>query len=122
MFKAFLSLLLIMLAAGCQREIGHVEKPVPDGDMAAGREAIIAYGCGACHFIPGVPNAIAYVGPPLNEFEQRHYIAGNLPNNVDNLISWIRNPQAVEPGTAMPDLHVTETDARNIVAYLYGQE
>jgi cytochrome c1 len=115
-----LVVLLIFLAA-CGREIGHTEKFVPGGDVAAGREAIVSYGCGACHTIPGVPNANAYVGPPLNEYEQRHYIAGNLPNTPDNLVYWIQYPQSVEPGTAMPNLNVTTVDARNIAAYLYSQ-
>lgn len=114
-------LLVLGLIIGCRHTLGHVEKTVPNGDISAGRDAIIAYGCGACHMIPGVPNANSYVGPPLNQFEQRHYIAGNLPNTADNLIYWIQNPQSVEPGTGMPDMSVTETDARNISAYLYSQ-
>ena len=32
---------------------------------------------------------------------------------------WIRNPEAVKPGTAMPNAQVTEADARDMVAYLY---
>jgi cytochrome c1 len=32
---------------------------------------------------------------------------------------WIRNPQHVSPGTAMPDLNVGERDARDITAFLY---
>ncbi|MBC7814199.1 MAG: c-type cytochrome [Burkholderiales bacterium] len=121
MSKGLFFALIILLAVGCRRDIGYVQKPVADGDAAAGRDAIINYGCGACHMIPGIPNANAFVGPPLNEFEQRHYIAGNLPNTVDNLIYWIQFPQSVEPGTAMPNLNVTAADARNITAYLYGQ-
>jgi cytochrome c1 len=121
MLKGLFCGLFVLLLAACQREIGHTEKFIPGGDVMAGREAIIAYGCGACHVIPGIPNAVAYVGPPLNEYEQRHYIAGNLPNTADNLVYWIQYPQSVEPGTAMPNLDVTEADARNIVAYLYSQ-
>lgn len=119
--KKLFFVLAALVVAGCGRQIGAVEKHVQNGDPTAGHTAIINYGCGACHVIPGVPNADAYVGPPLNRFEQRHYIAGNLPNTAENLIYWIRYPQSVEPGTAMPDLHVTEEDARNIAAYLYGQ-
>lgn len=48
------------------------------------------------------------------------YIAGMLHNNPDNLIKWLRNPQSVTPGNAMPDMHVTEQDARDIAAYLYA--
>jgi cytochrome c1 len=79
-----------------------------------------AYGCGACHVIPGVTGAGGIVGPPLNNWSRRVYIAGNLPNTPENLVRWIRHPQAVEPGTAMPDLGVTEADARDIAAYLYS--
>lgn len=123
MLKRFVLVLIILLLAGCRAasEYARVEKTVPNGDAEAGRAAIAAYGCGSCHFIEGVRNAVAYVGPPLIEYEQRHYIAGNLPNTPDNLIYWIQFPQLVEPGTAMPDLDVTETDARNIAAYLYSQ-
>lgn len=78
------------------------------------------YGCGACHVIPGVTGATGMVGPPLNEWSRRVYIAGSLANTPENLVFWIRQPQAVEPGTAMPDLGVTEPDARDIAAYLYS--
>jgi cytochrome c len=60
--------------------------------------------------------------PPLHRFYQRSFIAGRLPNTEDNLIRWIQDPQQVEPGTAMPDLGVTEDEARDIAAYLYQQQ
>ena len=34
---------------------------------------------------------------------------------------WIRDPQQVSPGTAMPDLSVGEGDARDITAFLYSR-
>lgn len=112
-----------LLLAGClARDVAEMDKIVQGGDTARGRDAIVRYGCGACHLIPGVPGADALVGPPLNQFEERHYIAGTLPNTADNLVYWIRFPQSVEPGTAMPDLNVSEADARDIAAYLYDQE
>lgn len=92
---------------------------VPDGDPALGKRAIELYGCMSCHAIPGVKQADANVGPPLTAWANRRYIAGLLPNEPDNLIAWIINPQAFEPGTAMPSLGVSEEDARNIAAYLY---
>ena len=91
---------------------------VPGGNADAGRAAILNYGCGTCHTIPGVPGADAMAGPPLTLFAYRKYIAGMLPNTPDNLVTWIRAPQAVVPGNAMPDLGVTESDALNIAAYL----
>lgn len=91
-------------------------------DAALGRELIVAYGCGACHTVPGIQGADGLVGPPLTAWSERTFIAGNLANTPDNLVAWITNPQAVEPGTAMPNLGVTAAQARNIVAYLYTLE
>ncbi|HEU4631521.1 MAG TPA: c-type cytochrome [Gemmatimonadaceae bacterium] len=83
-----------------------------------GRAAIDAYGCGACHMIPGVDGAVGLVGPPLVAWSRRTVIAGELSNTPENLVRWIRYPQLVEPGTAMPNLGVTDRDARAISAYL----
>ena len=106
-------------------ELLELEKPpvtVAGGDPALGKEAIMEYGCMSCHTIPGVAAADATVGPPLTAWADRRYIAGLLPNEPDNLIAWIVNPQAFEPGTAMPTLGVSEEDARDIAAYLYTLE
>lgn len=86
----------------------------------AGRQMIIKYGCGSCHTIPGVPGAQGRVGPVLKDLRSQGYIAGMLPNTADNLVRWIREPQVVAPGNAMPDLEVTQADAQNIAAYLYS--
>jgi cytochrome c1 len=95
---------------------------VPDGDPVRGRALISEYGCGSCHVVPGVRQADGLVGPPLTSFGRRSYVAGQLPNNADNLQRWIRDPQLVEPGTAMPDLGVSAIDARDLAAYLLTLE
>jgi cytochrome c1 len=41
-----------------------------------------------------------------------------LPNSPENMVRWLRNPQEMTPFTAMPDLGVTEGEARDIAAYL----
>jgi cytochrome c1 len=69
--------------------------------------------------IPGIHGANGLVGPPLTNFAQRAYIAGEVANTADFLVRWIEVPQAIEPGTAMPNLGITEGQARNIAAYLY---
>lgn len=107
------------LGAACGGTPNTPPPQVPDGIPTRGEAAIQDYGCGACHTIPGIREADGMVGPPLIEWSQRGLIAGNLQNNGSNLIRWIMNPQEVEPGTAMPDLGVTEEDARDIAAYLF---
>jgi cytochrome c len=84
-----------------------------------GKDKIRYYGCGSCHTIPGIQEAKGKVGPPLNDFAVRTYIAGELPNSPDNLRHWIRNPHSVEQHTAMPEMGVSEKDSKDIAAYLY---
>jgi cytochrome c len=107
--------------AACSGGANTVEagsRVVRGASPAAGKQQIIRYGCGACHEIPGIKQANGLVAPPLIHFGRRGTIAGRLANTPDNLISWIDNPQAIEPGTDMPDLGVTRDEARNIAAYL----
>jgi cytochrome c len=92
---------------------------VPGGDPERGRQAIRRYGCAGCHTIAGIEGANARVGPTLTGLRGESYIAGRLPNVSHYLVFWIRDPQRIEPGTAMPNLHVTEGDALDIAAYLY---
>ena len=111
------ALALTPLAVACEGA-DRPEVRTVEGNPELGKKAISRYGCGSCHTIPGVKGAEALVGPPLERFGKRSFIAGQLANNEENLARWIEDPQEVEPGTAMPDLNVTPEDARNIAAYL----
>ena len=111
-------LLVVAVAAAACRGPDEPRRPVPSGDAERGRALIQAYGCGTCHTIPGVPRARALVGPPLWGMADRGYIGGVLPNTEADMIRWLRNPPAVDPRTLMPDLGVTEGEARDIAAYL----
>lgn len=107
-------------AAGCVGGRSDAERVlVPGGDAGRGAVVIAATGCGSCHRIPGIDRARGLVGPPLDHWSRRGYIAGRLPNAPDNLIRWVMDPHGIEPGTAMPDLSLTEQQARDIAAYLY---
>jgi mono/diheme cytochrome c family protein len=88
------------------------------GNAGRGRVALLQYGCTACHAIPGVAGPDIHVGTPLAGLGEREWIAGRLPNNTENLVRWIREPQRVDPASAMPDMGVTHKDARDMAAYL----
>lgn len=90
------------------------------GDPEIGRHLIEVHGCGACHRIPGVPDADGLVGPPLDAMGRRTFIAGRLANTPDNMVRWVMHPHEVDPETAMPELGISRSEARNIVAYLEG--
>ena len=89
------------------------------GDPRRGEAMFIQYGCGSCHALKNVRNATGMVGPPLDGVALRVIIGGHLANNPANMQKWIRDPQQVSPGTAMPDLNVGAQDARDINAFLY---
>jgi cytochrome c1 len=99
--------------------------PVPppgitEGSPIRGAEEIQRFGCGSCHVIPGIDDAEGHVGPPLTDFGDRTFIAGAVANNEDNLVRWLLDPGSIEPGTAMPDLGLTERQAHDVAAYLYS--
>ncbi|MFL6299681.1 MAG: c-type cytochrome [Terriglobales bacterium] len=89
------------------------------GNPERGRDLVSYYGCNTCHTIPGSAGPRATTGPPLDHLAQRVFLAGELPNTSENLQRWIREPHSVEPKTAMPDMGVTEQDAKDLAAFLY---
>jgi cytochrome c1 len=119
MLGVVLAVLPLGAVAGCASTSPPPPPETRVGRPDRGAKLIAQYGCGSCHTIPGVEQAGGLVGPPLTRFGARSYIAGELPNNADNLQRWITDPQAVEPGTAMPKLGVSAIDAQDIAAYLY---
>ncbi|HEY0972439.1 MAG TPA: c-type cytochrome [Gemmatimonadales bacterium] len=116
---------LPLLLASCDQGQGGMNEAqaarLTGGDAQRGRDAVRRYGCGECHSIAGVPGANSLIGPPLTGIGKRAYVAGVLTNTPGNLVRWIRDPQGVDSLTAMPDMGVTEADARDIAAYLYSR-
>lgn len=103
--------------AGCGRNPNLT--PSALGDVRRGKALATRYACQTCHSIPGVAGANATVGPPLDRFARRVY-AGGLLNTPWNLIRFLRNPPAVNPRTPMPNVGLTEADARDVAAFLYS--
>lgn len=109
---------LVLAATGCGATVSEIT--VPGGNADRGAQLVQAYGCGACHTIAGIRGADADIGPPLVDFGDRRLIAGRLPNTLPNLLHWLENPQAVAPGTVMPNLGLAQPQARDLAAYLYS--
>jgi len=110
--RPLLAFALLPLLAACSSA-----QPTKD-DVSAGAALIAKLGCGACHNIPGIVDASGLVGPPLDHMASRQFIAGLLRNTPDNMMQWLRFPQKIVPGNAMPDLAIDEADARQLTAYL----
>jgi len=116
---AMLAAPLALLCAGCTGGQATATYSVANGGYpSTGKRLIVAYRCGECHTIPGIPHAQGVFGPPLNFMGLRTMIAGNFPNTPGNLAHWVLSPESMKPGTAMPTLGLSEKQARNVAAYL----
>ena len=118
--RSLLCMSAALLIACVQR--GGYEPHVPDGDAERGRRAMAELECGACHVIPGVPGARGHVGPTLAEYRRNVYVAGKHPNVPEVLIRFVRDAPSLAPDTAMPEIAMTDAQARDIAAYLYSLE
>jgi cytochrome c2 len=107
-----------LVACGRSEEKTERMRAVTGGDPVRGKQAITDKGCGACHVIPGVPGAKGALGPPLEKFGLRAYVAGATPNTPDNVAHFVQDPRAVYPQTAMPNLGLSADEARDVAAYL----
>lgn len=93
-----------------------------DDARSTAKRLIAEVGCGSCHVIPGIDWADSRVGPSLNNYHKRSYIVGLVPNNEENLVQFLMAPQSIHPDTAMPDLGLSQDQARIISRYLYGTD
>lgn len=119
--RRLLVLFFVLLSLACGTDdVEPFRQQVVGGDGERGRRMITEYGCGACHSISGVPGAAGLVGPPLDDIAERTHLAGRIPNTPENILLWIQDPKSVDRRTLMPDVNVSEQDARDIAAYLYS--
>jgi cytochrome c2 len=113
----FMPLLCAALLAGCDNGAKAPLSPA-SGNPARGKLLLAQYQCGSCHAIPEVPAARGVIGPSLDGYGRRSYIAGHIPNAPEALARWIVDPAAMKPGTTMPAMGVSPDDARHMAAYL----
>ena len=114
-----LAALVPLCLAACGREPATFEAQTR-GNPAEGGRLMHQFGCPACHRIPGVGRADGLVGPSLAGLRERVYLGGVVPNTADNLVTWIQNPRALSPKTAMPNVGASAEQARHMAAYLYS--
>ena len=116
---ALLSAVILAACAGTDDHAPQTVVVIPGANIERGKQLVMSHNCVACHTIADLPDATGRVGPPLTGFAERVLIAGELPNEPNNLVRWIMNPSAVEPRTVMPNMGLTSDEARDVAGYLY---
>jgi cytochrome c oxidase subunit 2 len=94
-----------------QQQQLQLPKIPTSGAAAEGEKLYTQKTCIVCH--------AAGIGPDLTHLGDRETIgAGVLTNTPANLAKWLKNPQAVKPGSYMPNFNLTDTEVQALVAYL----
>jgi mono/diheme cytochrome c family protein len=87
---------------------------VSAADAAHGKDLYYGkYGCNSCHILDNSRDK-GYVGPTLTQVGQRL--------NAAWIFHWLKNAQALRPGTLELNWNMTDDDARAITAFLMEQK
>jgi cytochrome c oxidase subunit 2 len=94
-------------------------QPSPSAsNTSAGQHIFETTACINCHTVAGTV-ANGRFGPDLTHLMSRDTIAaGAAQNTPQNLRLWIRNPDAIKPGSLMPAMQLTDHDLDALAAYL----
>jgi mono/diheme cytochrome c family protein len=80
------------------------------GTVEHGRQLFYSkYACQACHIVDSKTDK-GYIGPTLTQVGSRLTSAW--------VYAWLRNPQALRPGTTEPNQNLNDDDARALTAFL----
>ena len=84
---------------------------IPSGEASQGQKIFTQKTCVACH--------TRGIGPDLTHVGSRETLAaGVLENTPANMARWLKNPQAVKPGSYMPNFNLTDAEVKALTAYL----
>lgn len=111
-----LSLIALLCACGDKSD---PPRDITGADADRGLAVIRRVGCASCHRIPGIQWPQGLTGPSLEGFADGPMIGGQFPNRPDVLIDWLIDAPSMAPATAMPAIPLTESEARDVAAYLY---
>ena len=96
-------------------------KPEIDPAVANGRQLFSTTGCIACHVAPGVPGATGSIGPSLagiGDPAKKPTLTDGGANTPEHIKAWIQDPQKLKPGTMMPTLGLSDTEASDLTGFL----
>jgi cytochrome c oxidase subunit 2 len=84
---------------------------ISEGEARQGQKIFTQKTCIVCHS--------RGIGPDLTHVGSRETLAaGVLENTPANMARWLKNPQAIKPGSYMPNFNLTDAEVKAITAYL----
>ncbi|MEI6351212.1 MAG: cytochrome c oxidase subunit II [Verrucomicrobiota bacterium] len=104
-------------AAWEQAQLAPAPKPAT-AEAERGAELFRKMTCYNCHNIKGSGLNVQF-GPDLTHLASRRSLAADvLENNRENLARWLADPQAIKPGTLMPNYRLTKEQVDDLTTYL----
>jgi cytochrome c oxidase subunit 2 len=89
-----------------------------DPEAAEGRRVFETTACINCHAVRGTV-ANGRFGPDLTHLMSRATIAsGAAENTPENMRLWLKNPDAIKPGSLMPAMQMTDAELDALVRYM----
>src|SRR6185295_6450256 len=94
------------------------EPAVEDPSAMAGRRIFETTACINCHTVRGTA-ANGRFGPDLTHLMSRATLAsGAAENTSENLRVWLRDPDAIKPGSLMPAMKLSDVELDALVRYM----
>ena len=96
----------------------HQQQQSAQKTSARGQHSFESTACVNCHTISGT-QAAGKFGPDLTHLMSRETIAAGAAANTHELLRlWIKNPEAIKPGSKMPAMGLNDGDLDAIATYL----
>jgi cytochrome c oxidase subunit 2 len=96
----------------------HQQQQPAQNSSTEGQRIFESTACVNCHTIAGTA-AHGRFGPDLTHLMSRETIAaGAAANTHERLRLWIKNPDAIKPGSKMPAMGLSDPDVDAVTAYL----
>ena len=91
---------------------------VSDPQLGSARARFLSLSCVNCHTVSGTA-ATGTFGPDLSHLMSRQTLgSGVVPNTLENLRAWVKDPQAIKQGNLMPNMQLNSRELDEIVHYL----
>jgi cytochrome c oxidase subunit 2 len=101
-----------------ERWVRTQQQTAPGGGSPLGQRVFASTACVNCHTVSGT-SANGKFGPDLTHLMTRATIASGAAANTHEMLRlWIKNPDAIKPGSKMPAMGLSDADLDAVTAYL----
>jgi cytochrome c2 len=103
----------------------EVQKMPGGGDAKHGKELFLTLGCRGCHNVTYDEKDPAFID---HKNRASHYDHGPMlgdtgsKTNPDWIYTWLKDPKSYAPGTRMPNLRLSDEEARDLATFIGGNK